>query len=245
MAARPALAFRLNRARGGYPRAPANIPLMRTSASSLIGLAATCAATLGAFAPTALAGYESSISQISPAQRKAMTPSVWRKGCPVGPDDLRAVRVTHRTFGGGEATGTLVVHEDVAPAVVRIFRSLHRDGVPVRKIEPIEKYRGSDFNSIEADNTSAFNCRKATGSGRWSKHAYGKAIDINPIENPWVEPGGVVYHTASRPFVKRTPRPGMAVEGGALVRAFDREGWDWGGRWSGTKDYQHFSAGGG
>ena len=206
---------------------------------------AASAAVACALAPTAMAGYTSSITQLTPAERKAMTPSVWRRGCPVGLDDLRAVRVAHRTFGGGEATGTLVVHEDVAPAVARIFRSLYRDGVPVRKIEPIEKYKGSDFDSIEADNTSAFNCRKATGSGRWSNHAYGKAIDINPIENPWVEPGGVVYHTASRPFVKRTPRPGVAVEGGALVRAFDREGWKWGGRWSGTKDYQHFSADGG
>ena len=219
---------------------------MRTALAPL-ALSATvlAAGAIGAVAPTAMAGYESTISPISAAQRKAMTPSAWRKGCPVGPADLRAVRVTHRTFEGGEATGMLVVHEDVAPAVARIFRSLYRDGVPVRKMEPIEKYKGSDFDSIEANNTSAFNCRKATGSGRWSNHAYGRAIDINPIENPWVEPGGVVYHVASRPFVKRTPaRPGMAVEGGALVRAFDREGWGWGGRWSGTKDYQHFSADG-
>ena len=218
---------------------------MRTTMTpARVGATALAIAAIAVMAPTASAGYASSISELSPAQRKAMTPSVWRKGCPVGPDDLRAVRVTHRTFEGGEATGVLVVHEDVAPAVARIFRSLYRDGVPVRKIEPIEKYKGSDFDSIEADNTSAFNCRKATGSGRWSNHAYGKAIDINPIENPWVEPGGVVYHAASKPFVKRTPRPGVAVEGGALVRAFDREGWGWGGRWSGTKDYQHFSADG-
>ena len=218
---------------------------MRTTMTpARVGATALAIAAIAVMAPSASAGYASSISELSPAQRKAMTPSVWRKGCPVGPDDLRAVRVTHRTFEGGEATGVLVVHEDVAPAVARIFRSLYRDGVPVRRIEPIEKYKGSDFDSIEADNTSAFNCRKATGSGRWSNHAYGKAIDINPIENPWVEPGGVVYHAASKPFVKRTPRPGVAVEGGALVRAFDREGWGWGGRWSGTKDYQHFSADG-
>lgn len=230
---------------GGIARHAANMRRMRPITCLRLTVIAASAAVACALAPTAMAGYTSSITQLTPAERKAMTPSVWRRGCPVGLDDLRAVRVAHRTFGGGEATGTLVVHEDVAPAVARIFRSLYRDGVPVRKIEPIEKYKGSDFDSIEADNTSAFNCRKATGSGRWSNHAYGKAIDINPIENPWVEPGGVVYHTASRPFVKRTPRPGVAVEGGALVRAFDREGWKWGGRWSGTKDYQHFSADGG
>ena len=209
---------------------------MTTRATALIALLASAAV-----APNALGAFSSSISQLTTAERKAMTPSAWRPGCPVGPADLRMVRVTYRDFAGNDRTGRIVVHEDVAPAVTRIFRSLYRDGVPVRRMEPIEKYKGSDFNSIEADNTSAFNCRKATGSGRWSNHAYGTAIDINPIENPWVEPGGVVYHKASRPYVKRTPRPGMAVEGGALVRAFDREGWKWGGRWSGTKDYQHFS----
>ena len=209
---------------------------MTTRATALIALLASAAV-----APNALGAFSSSISQLTTAERKAMTPSAWRPGCPVGPADLRMVRVTYRDFAGNDRTGRIVVHEDVAPAVTRIFRSLYRDGVPVRRMEPIEKYKGSDFDSIEADNTSAFNCRKATGSGRWSNHAYGTAIDINPIENPWVEPGGVVYHKASRPYVKRTPRPGMAVEGGALVRAFDREGWKWGGRWSGTKDYQHFS----
>lgn len=201
------------------------------------------AAALGAVPPVAHSGYRSGISTISSAQRAAMTPTVWRAGCPVGPAALRAVRVTYRTFAGRDAMGTLVVHTDVAPAVRRIFQSLYRARVPIRRIEPIEKYRGSDFASIEADNTSAFNCRAATGSGRWSNHAYGRAIDINPIENPWVEPGGVVYHRASRPYVARTPRPGMAVPEGALVRAFEREGWSWGGRWSGTKDYQHFDAG--
>ncbi|MGA0068567.1 MAG: M15 family metallopeptidase [Miltoncostaeaceae bacterium] len=230
---------------GGITRSAAKMRAMGiTTASTRLGVTTLGIAAIMVVVPTASAGYTSSISAISPAQSKAMTPSVWRKGCPVELAALRAVRVNHRTFRGGEATGTIVVHQDVAPAVARIFRSLYRDGVPVRRIQPIEKYKGSDFASIEADNTSAFNCRKATGSGRWSNHAYGKAIDINPIENPWVEPGGVVYHTASRPFVKRTPRRGMAVEGGALVRAFDREGWKWGGRWSGTKDYQHFSSDG-
>jgi hypothetical protein len=98
---------------------------------------------------------------------------------------------------------------------------------------------------IEADNTSAFNCRRATGSSSWSEHAYGRAIDVNPIENPYVE-NGRVYHDASRAYVSRQPvRKGMAVEGGALVRAFDAIGWGWGGRWTGSvTDYQHFSASG-
>ena len=112
-------------------------------------------------------------------------------------------------------------------------------------MKPIQAYGGDDFRSIEADNTSAFNCRAATGSSRWSNHAYGLAIDINPIENPYVS-GGTTSHPASEPYLDRSRvRPGMAVEGGALVRAFDARGWGWGGRWSGTKDYQHFSPNGG
>ncbi len=195
-------------------------------------------------APVAAVGVSSSVRPLTSAERKAMTPSAWRPGCPVSLDDLRMVRTTYRDFGGHERTGRIVVHEDVARAVARIFRSLHSSGVRIRRMQPIERYGGSDFVSIEADNTSAFNCRRAAGSGRWSNHAHGTAIDINPIENPWVEPGGVVYHVASHPYVNRSPRPGMAVAGGALVRAFEREGWHWGGRWTGTKDYQHFSAAG-
>jgi len=109
---------------------------------------------------------------------------------------------------------------------------------------PVDAYGGSDFRSIEADNTSAFNCRYVEGTTRWSEHAYGRAIDVNPIENPYVS-GGRTSHPASRTYVDRSRRrPGMAYERGALVRAFDAIGWGWGGRWTSVKDYQHFSASG-
>ncbi len=109
----------------------------------------------------------------------------------------------------------------------------------------VDRYRASDFRSIEADNTSAFNCRYVDGTTRWSEHAYGRAIDVNPIENPYVTGDGRVFHDASVPFVDRSPhRPGMAVPGGELVEAFAAAGWGWGGFWSGARDYQHFSASG-
>jgi len=112
-------------------------------------------------------------------------------------------------------------------------------------MQPVDAYGGSDFRSIEADNTSAFNCRRATGSTSWSEHAYGRAIDVNPIENPYVSAAGVVAHPASRPYLDRSRhRPGMAYPGGVLVEAFRSVGWGWGGDWSGVKDYQHFSANG-
>jgi D-alanyl-D-alanine carboxypeptidase len=123
--------------------------------------------------------------------------------------------------------------------------SLFTAKFPIRRMRPVDDYGGSDFASIEADNTSAFNCRNATGTSRWSEHAYGLAIDINPIENPYVAADGSTAHRASLPYLnRRDARPGMAVSGGTLVRAFDAIGWGWGGRWPGPTDYQHFSVNG-
>jgi hypothetical protein len=108
---------------------------------------------------------------------------------------------------------------------------------------PIAYYGGSDDRSAAADNTTGFNCRRAVASGppRWSAHAYGTAIDINDLENPYLL-GARVIPPAGAAYRDRTHiRPGMAVPGGVLVRAFAAAGWLWGGRWAGSPDYQHFS----
>ncbi len=98
--------------------------------------------------------------------------------------------------------------------------------------------------SIEADNTSAFNCRPVAGMSRWSEHAYGRAIDLDPLENPYVS-DGTTSHSASRRYLDRSRQlNGMIHAGDAVVRAFASVGWGWGGSWTGTKDYQHFSASG-
>jgi hypothetical protein len=174
-----------------------------------------------------------------------MTGASWHRGCPVPLRDLRLLTVTHRRFDGSTGTGRLIVHRDVARAVVAAFGRLYAAGVPIRRMVPVDAYGASDFRSIEADNTSAFNCRYVDGTTRWSNHAYGRAIDVNPIENPYVTSSGTTSHHASAPYLRRSPvRPGMAVEGGRLVAAFAAVGWGWGGRWSGAKDYQHFSADG-
>ena len=173
-----------------------------------------------------------------------MTGVSWRKGCPVALRDLRVLTLAHWGFDGHVRTGRVIVHRGAVRELVAVFRDLYAAGFPIRRMVPIDAYGGSDFRSIEADNTSAFNCRFVDGTTHWSNHAYGTAIDVNPIENPYVA-GGRTSHRASRQYVSRTPRlPGMAFEGGALVRAFDRVGWGWGGRWTSVKDYQHFSASG-
>ena len=194
--------------------------------------------------PAASAAFTVRVSPLSPAQRDAMTPSVWRKGCPVSLDQLRAVRATYKGSDGSDHTGTLVVNQDVASTVATALRRLYAAGVPIRKMTPIEAYGGDDWKSIDDDNTSAFNCRNATGSSNWSNHAYGRAIDINPIENPYVTSSGSVAHKASVKYVKRTAGPGVATPGSPLVKVFSDLGWGWGGTWSGTKDFQHFSSSG-
>jgi D-alanyl-D-alanine carboxypeptidase len=216
---------------------------MIRNALALGFVVALAASAIGATAATP--PFVAKIAPLSAKQRAQMTGVSWRPGCPVPLADLRLLTVSHWGFDGRRRTGRLVVHETAASPLRSVFRRLYEARFHVRKLVPIDAYGGSDFRSIEADNTSAFNCRRATGSSSWSEHAYGRAVDINPIENPYVE-NGRVYHDASRSYVSRQPtRKGMAVEGEALVRAFDAIGWGWGGRWSGSvQDYQHFSASG-
>jgi hypothetical protein len=170
-------------------------------------------------------------------------PYSWHRGCPVAPAQLRRIRLRYVGFDGRAHTGDLVVNERVAEDVVSVFRELYGARFPVRKMVPVDAYHGSDSRSTAADNTSSFNCRYAVAPGpkHWSMHAYGEAIDINTVENPYVVGAGVMPPSGRAYLNRSRVRPGMAVEGGVLVRAFARVGWGWGGRWSGTKDYQHFS----
>jgi len=171
----------------------------------------------------------------------------WHPGCPVGPAELRTVRVSYVGFDGRAHAGSLVVNRRVTADVATVFRRLYAARFPIRRMTPVAAYGGSDTRSMAADNTSAFNCRYAVAPGakRWSVHAYGEAIDVNTIENPYLE-GGRVLPPAGRAYTNRTnARRGMAVAGGALVRAFASVGWLWGGRWPASPDWQHFSRTGG
>ncbi len=171
----------------------------------------------------------------------------WHAGCPVGPPDLRKLLVSYVGFDGRSHRGVLVVNRAVTDELTVVFRRLYAARFPIRRMLPVAAYGGSDDRSMAADNTSAFNCRYAvaTGPKRWSVHAYGEAVDVNTVENPYLE-GGRVLPPAGRLFTDRTKvRRGMAVAGGVLVRAFAAAGWQWGGRWRGNPDWQHFSKTGG
>ena len=193
------------------------------------------------------AAFSYSISKITPTVKKRINGNSWHENCPVSLANLRYVRVRYRNFDRHQRTGELIVNRDVAGAIVRVFRRLYANDYRIRRMRLVDDYGASDFRSIEADNTSAFNCRYVDGTTRWSNHAFGRAVDVNPIENPYVTGSGTTSHAASRRYVDRSSRRhrAMILRGDRTVRAFRAQGWGWGGNFSGAHDYQHFSANGG
>ncbi|WP_239129975.1 M15 family metallopeptidase [Sinosporangium siamense] len=235
-----------------------------TGALVLVCLAATAAACGGtqASSPT-LSGTPAPADPIPTATSPSPTPTAafaakvtevtrnevkysWRPGCPVSLGDLRKVTLTYWGFDDKPHTGELVVNKAVTGDITTVFKKLYDWRFPIARMQLVDVYKGSDFDSIEVDNTSAFNCRPATGSSKWSQHAYGRAIDINPRENPYVSSDGSVAHTNARKFAKRPlDKPGVINPGDRVVKAFKAEGWEWGGYWTPIRDYQHFSKAGG
>ena len=204
------------------------IALLAVAALNLIG------------ASSALGAVPAFTSTVEPVRWADLRFS-YRAGCPVGPVELRTIAVSHWGFDGKPHVGRVVVAKRVAPGLVSVFQTLWRAKFPIRRLQPVSAYRGSDDASMAADNTSAFNCRFVGGTSRWSMHAFGEAIDVNPVENPYVR-GSTVSPPAGRAYLGRSrERPGMAVVDGVLVRAFAAAGWKWGASFG---DYQHFSTSG-
>jgi hypothetical protein len=195
-------------------------------------------------APGPSVGFTATVNPVTAAD---LGPS-WHAGCPVGPASLRRLDVTFVGFDGADHTGRIVVSAAVIPTVTEVFRRLHAARFPIRSMLTIDRFGASDEASLAADNTAGFNCRLAVNPGgppHWSAHAYGDAIDVNPVENPYVESNGVIDPQAGAAYLDRSNhRPGMAYPGSALTTAFAAAGWGWGGRWA-SPDYQHFSRTGG
>ena len=199
------------------------------AAAALIGLSVTVTPSRAAAPPF--------VGSTEPVRWSDLRHS-YREGCPVPPARLRTVRVSYWDFAGKPQEGRIVVARRAAEDIVAVFRKLWAARFPLRRLQPVSAYRGSDDASMAADNTSAFNCRFVGGTTRWSMHAYGEAIDVNPVENPYVR-GSTVSPPGGRAFLDRSRyRKGMAVGGGVLVRAFASVGWKWGVSFG---DYQHFS----
>ncbi|MGE2732837.1 M15 family metallopeptidase [Mycolicibacterium vaccae] len=168
--------------------------------------------------------------------------STWRPGCPLPPERLRRVELDHVGLDGQSRRGVLVVHQDVVGEVIELFDELFRMGFPIERMQTPDHYPNADDElSMRDNNTSAFNCRDIPGTGSWSLHAYGRAIDINPKLNPYIDRRGDFQPANSGPWVDRSRTdPGMVHDGDAVVRAFTDRGWRWGGHWTTPLDYQHF-----
>jgi D-alanyl-D-alanine carboxypeptidase len=168
----------------------------------------------------------------------------WHPGCPVELARLRLLTVSYWGFDHEVHRGQLIVNQSAASALTRAFRLLFAARYPIRQMRPVEAFGGSDERSMRADNTSAFNCRRVRGTTSWSQHAYGLAVDVNPVENPEVL-GGFVDPPTAAVWADRSRRnPAMIRHGDAAWQAFSAVGWRWGGDWTYPKDYQHFSANG-
>ena len=184
------------------------------------------------------------VRPIDSALAARMTPTSWRPGCPVALADLRHVRVAYMRLDGTEQIGELVVRADVARYLEGVFQALWEEDFRFGSMQLVDDFGGDDAASMAANNTSAFNCRAVAGTSTWSQHSYGTAIDINPVQNPYVGGTTVEPPSGAAYLDRQDVRPGMLVTGGAGVNVFRFVGWGWGGDWRSAKDYQHVSRSG-
>jgi hypothetical protein len=197
----------------------------------------------------ALNAFHSSVRPLSaPVRSELIASGNWHRGCPVSLSQLRMLTVSYWDFNGRSQTGKLVVNAKAAAPLATVFGKLYAMRFPIRHMHLQDVYGPTRAQPADGDVTGSFECRQAvpspcsggTGTGSWSNHAYGLAVDVNPVENPYVGCGMTRDKTARSYMDRSRLRKGMVTP--AVVRAFASVGWGWGGAWSGsTKDYMHFS----
>ena len=181
-------------------------------------------------------------STIAPVPAAVLARSTWRPGCPVRAGDLRYLTMSFWGFDSRAHTGEMIVAARVAAPVTRAFGSLFRARFPIEEMRVVAAAELTAPPTGDANNTTAFVCRRAVGLRRWSAHALGLAVDLNPFCNPFRRGDLVLPELASSYLDRANHRPGMVQPGDAAVRAFTAIGWRWGGEWSNPLDLQHFSA---
>ncbi len=182
---------------------------------------------------------------IGPIPDDVLARSSWTEECPVAVTELAYVTVSHVGFDGAFHTGEIIVNVAVADDIVEVFRSLHDARFPIEQMRVITKEEIDAPPTGDWNDTTSFVCRPAVGSGSWSRHAYGLAIDINPFHNPYVKADLVLPELASAYLDRDDVRSGMIAPGDAVTEAFAAIGWEWGGNWRTLKDWMHFSRDGG
>lgn len=184
------------------------------------------------------------ISLISDEQwRRIVATGTWRPGCPVGRADLRRLQIGYVDFDGDLRRGSLVAHRDSVLDLAEIFTALFEARFPVARMEPVERYGGDVVRSLRANNTSAYNCRKPgqiNAPVTDSPHASGRAIDINPVQNPWRDPRCDCWMPRAT-YAEATSGPGIIRKGSLPVQLFEDRGWVW--QNIKVPDYMHFDTG--
>ena len=203
-----------------------------------------------ALAPTEEPSARGTAEVIPEDIRQYMTGKSYRVNENITLDDLSYLTIPHYDFDYNVTEGHLVVNKSIAEEVLDIFERLYEVKYPIERMELIDRYGADDFESIEYNNTSAFNYRVSTsGSGKLSNHAYGYAIDINPQINPYVNASGTGAHSNARAYWSRDistwtsdiAKAAYIGPGTDIYDIFVKEfGWEWGGSWSSYRDYHHF-----
>jgi hypothetical protein len=193
--------------------------------------------------------HASSVPLPAPVRAQLKAEGFWRASCPVGLSDLRLLTVSHWGFDGRAQTGQLVVNVRAAAPLQRVFGKLYALHFPIRHLQLADMYGPTRDRPRDGDVSGSFDCRQAVpspctggrGTGTWSMHAYGLAVDVNPVENPYVGCGQSRDPSAKPYFDRSRHRRGMVTP--SAIGAFRSVGWGWGGSWTGdTKDYMHFSS---
>lgn len=156
------------------------------------------------------------------------------------PQDIRKqltlIDVLYFGFDENIHKGQLVIRKSLSAEVKEIFDKLLSVHFPIEKVIPVVKYGWDDEKSMEDNNSSAFNYRVIAGTEKLSNHAYGKAIDINPLQNPYISKKIILPKNGK--YNKKAK--GTITPDSAVVKVFKKHGWSWGGDWKSKKDYQHF-----
>lgn len=206
--------------------------------------AATGPAQAGTPAAPAVNAADPVITRIPAGQwRRIVATGTWRPECPVGRKELRRLEINYIDFDGNQQRGVLVAHRDSVDDLAGIFSDLYQARFPIARMEPVERYGGDVVRSLKANNTSAFNCRKPgqiNAPVKESPHANGRAIDINPVQNPWRDPRCDCWMPKAR-FADATEGPGVIRKGSLPVRLFKQRGWVW--QNIKVPDYMHFDTG--
>jgi hypothetical protein len=197
--------------------------------------------TVDLLPPPADGRFRSTARPIDAAIRSRMG-ATWSPACPVPLTDLRYLTVSFRGFDGRPHTGELVVNRRVAAQVVSVFARLYQAGFPIEQMRLVTTADLEAHPTGDGNNTAAFVCRAARQQRRWSAHAYGLAVDVDPFQNPYRRGDLVLPELASAYLDRGWVRPGMIRPGDVVTSAFAAIGWTWGGSWDSPTDLMHFSA---